>query len=328
MQRLIIAVIVSFLGALALGPLVIPALRRLRVGQTVRTDGPRTHLKKQGIPTMGGIMMWAAICVTALIFAPGASRFKEMLVLVGCTTACGLIGFADDYIKVVKKRSMGLRGLQKILGQIIIGLGVALYCYFHPSIGSTLVVPFFNATWDLGVFYIPFAAFCVVAMTNSSNLLDGVDGLLAGVTTLTMAVMALLALFIATAARMADLPFASAVFAGVVAGACLGFLRYNSFPAKVIMGDTGSMALGGAVIAVALFTRTALVIPIVGIMYVLSSLSDIIQIGSVKLRGKRVFRMAPLHHHFELGGASETQVVAGYMMATAIMGLITLLSLS
>ncbi|MBQ1820690.1 MAG: phospho-N-acetylmuramoyl-pentapeptide-transferase [Clostridia bacterium] len=322
----LLALIVAFGVAALLGPIVIPILHRLKFGQNVRDDGPKTHLKKQNTPTMGGVMILAAIVIATLIFSNRSYSLTLWALLF--TVLFGLVGFLDDFIKIVKKRSLGLRAWQKIAAQFVLSLGFAIALYFHPMVGSTIWL----LKLDLGIFFIPFAMFVIIGTVNSVNLIDGLDGLSSSVTSVySLAMGVLVILYVLSyptaslegesavaAAGLLDGLSGIAVFAFAVAGGCLGFLVYNSYPAKVFMGDLGAFTLGGAVAAMALLTRTTLLLPLMGIMYVASSVSVILQVGSYKLRHKRIFRMAPLHHHFELGGAPETRIVSMYSIVTAI----------
>lgn len=327
MQSALLTLIVSFLVMMAAGPAIIPLLTRMKVGQTERDCGPSTHAKKQGTLTMGGIMMAIAITAAALLFAPATDRWNQLLIGLLFILGFALIGFLDDYIKVVKKRNLGLKAWQKIVLQFGLSLGLALYCYVNENIGSTLIVPFTTIQWDLGIWYIPFAMFVIIGVVNSANLTDGVDGLCSSVTAAIAATFMLAALFMKTSGVNAAIADTAMVLSAALAGACLGFLRYNAYPAKIFMGDVGSFLLGGAVVVVSLMLRSALLLPMAAIMYMASSLSDIIQIGSYKLRKKRVFKMAPLHHHFELSGVSETKIVAMYTAVTILFCLLSLISL-
>ncbi len=322
----LLALIVAFGVAALSGPIVIPILHRLKFGQNVRDDGPQTHLKKQNTPTMGGVMILLAIVAATLIFANRNYSLAVWALLFA--VLFGLVGFLDDFIKIMKKRSMGLHAWQKIVAQFVLSLGFAIALYFHPMVGSTIW--FYKL--DLGIFFIPFAMFVIIATVNSVNLIDGLDGLASSVTSVySIAAGAMILLYVLTfptdalegeaavsAASALDGLSGVAVFAFATAGGCLGFLVHNSYPAKVFMGDLGAFTLGGAVAAMALLSRTSLLLPLMGVMYVASSVSVILQVGSYKLRHKRIFRMAPLHHHFELGGAPETRIVAMYSIVTAI----------
>ena len=318
----LLSLLVAFGVAALLGPIVIPVLHRLKFGQNVRDDGPKTHLKKQNTPTMGGVMILAAIVIATLIFSGNYSLTLWALLF---TVLFGLVGFLDDFIKIIKKRSLGLRAWQKIAAQFVLSLGFAIALYFHPSVGSTLWLD----KLDLGIFYIPFAMFVIIGTVNAVNLIDGLDGLSSSVTSIySLATGVMIVLFVLTAPKTADGWEAKqelmnglsgmSVFAFAVAGGCLGFLVHNTYPAKVFMGDLGAFTLGGAVAAMALLSRTSLLLPLMGILYVATSVSVILQVGSYKLRKKRIFRMAPLHHHFELGGTPETRIVSMYTVITAI----------
>ncbi|WP_427338495.1 phospho-N-acetylmuramoyl-pentapeptide-transferase [Caloranaerobacter sp. DY30410] len=304
-------IIISFVITLILGPILIPILKRLKVGQNVRGEGPKTHLKKQGTPTMGGIIMLIALVITTL--SSGLIN-RDMIVLLVATLSFGLIGFIDDFIKVVLKRSLGLRAYQKLIGQILFAVILAIYQSNTSILGTKVLIPFLDKTLDLGMFYVPFIAFVVVGTVNSVNLTDGLDGLATGVTLIVLAFFGIVSI---------TLGYNSvAIFSAALAGACLGFLKYNAHPAKVFMGDTGSLALGGAVSTIAILMNLPLILPIVGGIYFVEALSVIIQVASFKLTGKRVFKMSPLHHHFELKGWKETKVVVVFWITTVILCLI------
>ena len=328
MKSMLFALLVAFLAVLAMGPYVIPMLRRMSFGATERDYGLDSHKKKSGTPIMGGVMMMLALGVAAIVFAPAATRWSVMLPAVLFTLGFSSVGLADDVIKAVLKRPEGLMPWQKIVAQLALSAGAAYFCYFSPYIGSAIYIPFTSIQWDMGIFYIPFAMFVMLAVTNSANLLDGVDGLLSSVETVIMLVLGLIALFMNQAGMDVEASGNAMVLCLATAGACMGFLRFNTYPAKVFMGDSGSFALGGAYVMASLILRQPLLIVMMGIMMVLTTLSDIIQIGSIKIRHKKVFRMAPLHHHFELGGVPETKIVAMYTLVTAIACVIALLSLS
>ncbi|QZY57185.1 phospho-N-acetylmuramoyl-pentapeptide-transferase [Crassaminicella profunda] len=316
-QQLIIMIIFSFLSTLILGPIVIPILRRLKVGQSIRDEGPKSHMSKSGTPTMGGLIMIAAICITTLT---SGNVNRDLYVILFATISFGLIGFIDDFIKVVLKRNLGLKAYQKLIGQIIVAVLIALYQSSISQYGTKILVPFINQYLDLGVLYIPFIVTVMVATANSVNLTDGLDGLAAGVTLIVSSFFSLVAM---------NWGYPSiAVFCGALTGACLGFLRFNAYPAKVFMGDTGSMALGGAVAAIAILMNLTLLIPIVGGIYFAEALSVIMQVTSFKLTGKRIFKMSPLHHHFELTGWKETKVVIVFWSVTLLLCIIGLFSLN
>lgn len=327
MQRLIWTVIAAFAMAIVFGPIIIPWLKKIKFGQTIYDLGPESHKKKQGTPTMGGIIFALPALIAALAFSYGDVRWDFLLMALVCAVGFGAIGFIDDFIKVKLKRSLGLTPKQKLVPQIVISIGVALWAYFHPQIGSSLTIPFINVEWNLGWFYIPVMVFIMVGTVNSANLLDGLDGLLGGCALFDFVTMALICVAMAaTNAANADNLLNIAIFAGAMAGALMGFLRYNSHPARVFMGDVGSFFIGGALVGMVLVTRLSLLLPIIALAMVASSLSDIIQVVYFKAtHGKRIFRMAPLHHHFELGGMPETQIVAMYYIVTVVLCLLALL---
>lgn len=305
----IYAVLLAFFLNIVISPFAIPLLKRLKFGQNVRNDGPGTHLKKMGTPTMGGIIILLSM-VTATIFFLKENEAVQTILFV--TVGFGVIGFIDDYIKVVKKRSLGLTPMQKIIGQLIITCVFAYLLTTYVGIDTSIIIPFTGRiTWDLGIFYWPFLIFTVLAVVNAVNLTDGIDGLAASVTVLVATFFAAIALML----RSESVPVAAATV-----GSLLGFLLFNSYPAKVFMGDTGSMALGGAVVAFATLTNSPLLIVIVGFIYLAEALSVMLQVSYFKLtHGKRIFKMAPLHHHFEQCGWPETRVVFVFWIATVVL---------
>lgn len=291
-----------------LGPAVIAILKRLKAGQAVRQDGPRSHLTKSGTPTMGGILFLLGLTAASLALAPASPLILSALVL---TWGYALIGFVDDGLKVVLRRPLGLYARQKLGGQIFLGLAAGVAAVLWLGRGSAVHVPLVGLTMELGWAYPLLAALLMVATTNAVNLTDGLDGLAAGVTIW----VALAYGLIAAAVGQREM----AIFAFALAGGCLGFLAYNFHPAKVFMGDTGSLALGAAVGFLAIITRTELVLPLLGGVYVIEALSVIMQVASFRLTGKRLLRMSPLHHHFELLGWSETRVVLFFWFLALIM---------
>ncbi len=311
-------ILISFIITLILGPIIIPMLKRLKIGQNVRNDGPKSHLAKSGTPTMGGVIMLVALLITTVT---SGMLNRDMFILLISTFGFGMIGFIDDYLKTVNKRSLGLRAYQKLIGQIILAVILAVYQSNTSVLGTKIIIPFLNNRYlDLGMFYVPFIAFVVVGTVNSVNLTDGLDGLASGVTLIVLSFFGLVAL---------NWGFGSiSIFSAALTGACLGFLIYNAYPAKVMMGDTGSMALGGAVAAIAILLNLPLVIPIAGGIYFIEALSVIIQVTSYKLTGKRVFLMSPLHHHFEEKGWEETRVVIVFWTITVLLCLIAVVSLN
>lgn len=307
----------AFLITVICVPLIIPVLRRIKAGQSILEDAPKSHMAKQGTPTMGGL---AIILAVVLVCVTSGHMTSDMWILLAAFVGYGLIGFVDDFVKVALKRNLGLTPVQKLILQIALGVAVAVYQSRVSVYGTSVYVPFVGLHWDMGILYIPFVAFVIVAVANSANLTDGLDGLAAGVT----AIIGLFLAIVGTAFHFT----APTVFSAAVAGACLGFLMYNKHPAKLFMGDTGSMALGGGVAAAAILMNIELIIPIACGIYLVEALSVIIQVASYKLRhGKRVFRMAPLHHHFELGGWKETKVVVVFWIWTLILCIVGLLAL-
>lgn len=311
-QTVILPVIISFAISALLGPVVIPFLRRLKVGQTVRGEGPKAHLKKNGTPTMGGILIMIAVVVTSLFYV---KDFPKIIPILFLTLGFGLIGFVDDYIKVVLKRSMGLKAWQKMLGQFIVAGIFAYYLTNYTDVSLAMKIPFLsNQYLDFGIFNIPVMIFIVVGTANGTNFTDGLDGLASSVTVIVATFFTVVA--IGTGSGIEPITCA-------VVGALLGFLLFNVYPASVFMGDTGSLALGGFVAATAYMLQMPLFIPIVGFIYLAEVMSDILQVSYFKMTGgKRIFKMAPIHHHFELCGWSETRVVAVFSIVTALLCLV------
>lgn len=313
------ALAVAFVVTLILGPLILPILRKLKVGQSIREEGPRSHMSKSGTPTMGGIIIIIALLITLLTSISSDINIKDLIVLFIVTLSFGILGFLDDYIKVVLKRNLGLRAYQKLIGQIIIAVALAVYHSNTSPAATEIIVPFINKTINLGPLYVPFIVFVVVATVNSVNLTDGLDGLASGVTLIVLSFFSLVSL------KLGDKSLA--IFSATLAGACLGFLKYNAHPAQVFMGDTGSLALGGAISTLAVLLNLPLIIPIVGGIYLAESTSVILQVTSFKLTGKRIFKMSPLHHHFELSGWKETKVVLVFWTVTLLLCLTGIYSL-
>ncbi|WP_425060772.1 Phospho-N-acetylmuramoyl-pentapeptide-transferase [Sporomusa carbonis] len=313
MQELLYAAAVSFAIAVLAGPLLIPVLRRLKFGQSIREEGPERHYAKAGTPTMGGVLILTALTITSLLFA---GKNPEVLLAIFVALGHGLIGFLDDFIKVVLKRSLGLKARQKLLGQIIMALALAYIASIYFGRGTDLWIPVLGINVDFGALYYLLIFLVLVGTTNAVNLTDGLDGLAAGTTTVAALAYAVIALYFGKPHL--------AIFCVALAGACLGFLKYNAYPAKVFMGDTGSLALGGALAAVAVMTKTEFLLVIVGGVFVVEALSVIIQVISFKSTGKRVFKMSPIHHHFELSGWSETKVVTVFWLAGAVFAAVAL----
>ena len=327
MQRLIWTVIAAFTMAMVLGPIVIPWLKKMKFGKEIYELGPQTHKKKQGTPQMGGIIFAVPALIAALAFSYGDARWDFLLIALVSALGFGLIGFIDDWLKIRRHSAEGLKPKQKLAPQILLAIGLALWGYFNPNIGPTLTVPFVNASWNLGWVYIPVMVFVIVGTVNSANLLDGLDGLLGGCGLFDFAAMALICVAMAAAdPAQADNLLNVAIFAGALVGGLLGFLRYNSHPARVFMGDVGSFFIGGALVGMTLVTRLSLLLPIIALAMVMSSVSDLIQFAYFRATGgKRFFKMAPLHHHFELSGMPETRIVAMYYIVTAMLCLVALL---
>lgn len=314
--EIVIPVIVSFAISALLGPIVIPFLRRLKVGQTERKE-LESHLKKNGTPTMGGLMILASIIITSVFYVKDYSKIVPILFM---TVGFGVIGFLDDYLKVVLRRSDGLLAWQKMLCQIVVTTVFAVYMGCYSDVPLTMLIPFSGGKYlDLGWGAFPVLYLAVIGTVNGTNFTDGLDGLASSVTIMVATFFSVVA--IGTNAGIAPITCA-------VVGALLGFLLFNVYPASVFMGDTGSLALGGFVVSAAYMMQMPLFIVIVGLIYLVEVLSVIIQVTYFKKTGgKRIFRMAPIHHHFELGGWSETRVVAVFSITTAILCMIALLGL-
>lgn len=314
-------VLIAFILSVILCPVLIPFLKRLKFGQFVRDDGPESHLKKSGTPTMGGIIFLISVILTSLFYI---GKYPDMIPVLFVTVGFGLIGFLDDYIKVVMKRSMGLKAWQKLIGQILVTAIFGFYLVNYTDVGTTILIPFtggFNGGFylDTSYLFIPLLFLVVLGTVNGANFTDGLDGLASSVTLLIATFFSVVAIGIGSGIS----PITCAV-----AGSLLGFLVFNVYPARVFMGDTGSLALGGFVAASAYMLRMPLFILIVGLIYLVEVLSVIIQVGYFKLSGgKRIFKMAPLHHHFELCGWPETKVVAMFSIITAVLCLVALMGL-
>lgn len=315
--HIIIPVIIAFAVSACLGPIVIPFLRKLKIGQTVRGEGPQSHLKKTGTPTMGGILILTAVVVTALFYMKQYPRILPILFLM---LGFGLIGFLDDYIKVVLKRAMGLRAWQKMLGQIVVTAVFAYYITVYGQISLSMKIPFFPGQYlDFGILNVPALFFIVIATVNGANFTDGLDGLASSVTVIIATFFTVVAIGVDSGIE----PITCAVV-----GALLGFLLFNVHPARVFMGDTGSLALGGFVAATAYVLQLPLFIPIAAFIYMIEVVSVILQVGYFKLTGgKRIFKMTPIHHHFELCGWSEKKIVAVFAIVTAVLCLVSLMAL-
>ncbi|HUF88723.1 MAG TPA: phospho-N-acetylmuramoyl-pentapeptide-transferase [Gemmatimonadota bacterium] len=325
------ATVTALLLAFVLGPWVIRKLRDLRAGQMIREEGPRAHQRKAGTPTMGGVLIIVAVVVPTILWADVSEPWIQIVLV--ATLWMGILGFLDDYLKVIKRRSKGLIAVQKLVGQALFGVVLGVWLYLQPLHGdytTMTAVPFFKERFvDFGVLYIPFIIFVVIAATNAVNLTDGLDGLAIGLAGIAAAAFAAFAYVIGRAdwsqyLQILYLPGSGelTVYCAALLGAALGFLWFNAHPAQVFMGDTGSLALGGAFGTLAILLKIEFVLVLVGGVFVLETLSVIIQVVSFKVRGKRVFKMSPLHHHFELSGWAEEQIVMRFYILGVLCALV------
>lgn len=315
--KILLSTLIAFFITLAMSPTLIKYLQKLKFGQFIRDEGPESHLKKSGTPTMGGLIFIFAILIVSLFYM---KSYPEILPILFVTLGFGLIGFLDDYIKVVMKRSLGLTPLQKMLGQIIVTGVFAWYMVTKSGYGTKIMIPFTGGMeFDFGLFYVPLLFFIVLGTVNGANFTDGLDGLASSVTVLIATFFTVAAIGLGVTGI---LPITLATI-----GALLGFLVFNVYPARVFMGDTGSLALGGFVVSTAYMLNLPLFIPIVAFIYLLEVVSVIIQVTYFKKTKKRIFKMAPIHHHFELSGWPETKVVAIFSIVTAVLCLIGLLAI-
>lgn len=301
----------ALVSTLVFGKIGIPLLQRLKAQQSIREDGPQAHLAKAGTPTMGGLFMMLALVVTVCIVPPYSVTLWMLLFL---TLGHGALGFSDDFIKAVKRRNLGLTAKQKLLGQAALAI---IFCYIsiaYAALPTTLWIPLVDITVDLGYAYYVLAFIIILGTTNAVNLTDGLDGLATGISAIAGAAFAVVGLLVGSL---------SVTFFGIIVSAvCLGFLYFNANPAKVFMGDTGSLALGGAFAGMAIATKTELLLIVIGFVFVVEALSVILQVASFKTRGVRIFRMSPIHHHFELGGWSERKVVYVFWAVSLVMALL------
>jgi len=329
------AILTALLISFVVGPWLIRKLRALHVGQQVREDGPSTHLKKSGTPTMGGLLILLAVGTATFLWADLTNRY--VWIVLAATFSFGVIGFVDDYLKVVRRHPQGLRAWQKLAAQGLVALAVSLVLYWNPQDPYTtmLSIPFFkNWLIDLGLFYLPFAMVVIVGASNAVNLTDGADGLAIGLVGIAAVANAILvyvsghAVF-AKYLQVLYLPGTGelTVVCGALLGASLGFLWYNAHPAEVFMGDVGSLALGAALGTIAVITKHELILVIVGGIFVFEALSVICQVVSYKLWGRRIFRMAPLHHHFELAGWAEPKMIVRFWIVGIILALVSMSTL-
>lgn len=313
---ILLPVLIAFFVCLLLSPMMIKFLQKLKFGQFIRDEGPESHLKKSGTPTMGGLIILLGTIVGSIFYV---GKYPTIIPILFVTVGFGLVGFLDDYIKVVMKRNLGLRAWQKMLGQIVITGIFAYYILNYAGMDTTMLIPFSGGKYlELGILYVPAIFIIVLGTVNGANFTDGLDGLASSVTVLIATFFTVVA--VATSAGIA--PITSAVI-----GALLGFLVFNVYPARVFMGDTGSLALGGFVASTAIVLQMPLFIPIVAFIYLLEVVSVMIQVVSFKTTGKRVFKMAPIHHHFELSGWPETKVVAIFAIVTAVLCMVGFLAI-
>ena len=331
--RTIYSMITALLVCFVLGPWVIRTLEGLQARQIIRTDGPESHLQKQGTPTMGGVMILAAVVIPTLLWADLSNMYVWIVLFV--TIGYGVIGFVDDYKKVAGKSTKGLSARRRLFWEFLIAGSVGVFLFMKADFNSQLYVPFFkNFHPDLWFWYVPFVALVIVGACNAVNLTDGLDGLAIGPVTINAATYMLFSYVAGHAALSAYLQVPRvagvgelAVVCGAMVGAGLGFLWYNAYPAEVFMGDVGSLSLGGALGTIAVLTKQEILLVIVGGIFVVEALSVIFQVGSYKYRGKRIFRMAPIHHHFELKGVAEPKIIVRFWIITIILALIAISTL-
>lgn len=310
----IIAFAATFVLTLIAGPIFIPFLRKLKFGQTVRDDGPQSHLKKMGTPTIGGLIFIIPISAVALYYS---QKYPQIIPILLATLGFGAVGFIDDFIKVVKKRKDGLFAGQKTFLQLLVCVAFAFYVIRYTDAGTAIVFPFTSIVIQPWLYFL-FTVVFMYFFSNAVNITDGLDGLCAGVT-LVVAIF-----FTIVSLTNPEWGYIK-IFSAGIAGGCLGFLAFNIYPAKVFMGDTGSLALGGALTAIVVMMRMPLILIVVGGIYLLEAVSVILQVGSFKLTGKRIFKMAPIHHHFELKGWKETKVVAIFIIVTVLLAIASLM---
>ena len=318
LEMIAIVIGMALIISVVLAPIGIPILRRLKFGQSIREEGPQSHMKKAGTPTMGGIIFIVSIIVTTISLGLINEIFTtQTIVLLLVFVGFGIIGFLDDGLKVIFKRNLGLTSLQKLIGQIIISVA-AFYLIRLAPFDSTIDIPFTDWAIDLGILYVAFMVFWLVGFSNAVNLTDGLDGLVSGTASIAFAAFGIIALI----NGQEDV----ALFAFAVTGALLGFLLFNKNPAKVFMGDTGSLALGGALAMLSILTKSELLLLLIGLVFVIETLSVILQVGSYKLRKKRIFKMSPIHHHFELSGWSDWKVVIVFWLTGLVVAVIAVLA--
>ena len=333
--RAILSTLTALLIAILIGPKMIRYLQTMQIGQTVRDDGPQSHLSKSGTPTMGGLLILAAIVVSVLLWADLSNRY--VLVTLAVVVSYGIIGFVDDYRKVIRKDSKGLIARWKYFWQSVVAIGVAFFLYSSATLSAetSLLIPFFKEVFpQLGAFFIIITYFAIVGTSNAVNLTDGLDGLAIVPTILVAGAFAIFA-YVTGNANFADylniphIPLTSelVIVCTAIVGAGLGFLWFNTYPAQVFMGDVGSLALGGTLGVLAVLVRQEIVLIIMGGVFVVETLSVILQVGSFKLRGQRIFRMAPIHHHYELKGWPEPRVIVRFWIISIVLVLAGLATL-
>ena len=333
--RTSLAVLTAMFFSLLLGPWIIRKLKKFSVTQQIRDDGPRSHMEKAGTPTMGGLLI--IICIVLTIFMWGDLTNVYIWIMIISLIGFGAIGLLDDYLKIIRKNHRGLRAYQKFGMQILLALFIGIFLYFNPKdpYADVLIVPFFKKwLFDLGLFYIPFSVIVVVGASNAVNLTDGIDGLAIGLVSVAVLANAVLVYIsghkgLAEYLQVLYLPKTGelTVFCGAMLGASLGFLWYNSYPADVFMGDVGSLGLGGSLGTLAVITKHELVLAVVGGIFVIETFSVILQVASFKLTGKRIFKMAPVHHHFELKGWPEPKVIVRFWIVGIMLALLSLATL-
>ncbi len=311
---MLIILAISFIISVILGPIIIPLLRRFKFGQSIREEGPKSHMKKAGNPTMGGVIFLLSIIATTVIMSLVKGAFtSQTIILVLVLIGFGVVGFLDDGLKIIFKRNLGLTSLQKLIAQIVISIAA----YFLLKMGTfhnTVQIPFTDFAIHLGLTYVLFLVFWLVGFSNAVNLTDGLDGLVSGTASIAFAAYGVLALL--------NDQLDAAIFAFSVVGALLGFLIFNANPAKVFMGDTGSLALGGAIAAIPILTHQELLLVLIGGIFVIETLSVILQVISFKTTGKRIFKMSPLHHHYEMLGWSEWKIVVTFWTAALLLAVL------
>lgn len=323
MKTALLALVTAFVVGVIIGPFLIKALRYLKFGQTIREDGPKRHLQKQGTPTMGGLIFLLAFIISSVIWADSSATVVLMVIT---TLMFGLIGLVDDGIIIMLHRSLGLTARQKLVLQFLFAFIFIYFTCHSLGRGTDLIIPFSGYSWDIGIFYYIIMTVFMVYMVNAVNLTDGLDGLAGGITFFVCLGFMIISQLAVNNPPVEGIDYAGlSVATGALIGGILAFLVFNKYPAKIFMGDTGSLALGGAVMALAIMTKTEIVFILMGLVYLLEALSVVIQVASFRLTGKRVFKMSPIHHHFEMCGWSETKIVSVFWTITVVCVLFSLL---